>query len=475
MKVDISRATQAGHDDRPYLPDRTRTPKIFVSFAPKPQAKPLDFFATYPVFTRSDFGAVRDQASTRTGTNLLAYHVGTGRLLHVRRGLYAVVPHGVDAATFTPDPYFVATKLAPDATVALHAALQFRGRTSSVWNQFHVATRAKVTPFTFRGSSCLPVRPPSGAGASAPGVVEERHAGGTVRVTSYERTLVDLVDAPDVGGGFEEVWRSLEMVEFFNLDAVVAAALSRDAAITAVRVGFFLEQHREPLMVELEPRRAGGRPSPPLGGSALTLPLTDLQRLAATAGFRAIIATHPALAWKAVKSGGNEVLEEISPPMEGMTSSMEGIAPPIEGLRHRRGARGRPRPRAPCPARAALRGSVGCAAARRRPRARRHSSGNARTPPDTDHPRRRRQPPGSLWSHPRIDRRALGGPGQPDPTPMTPLHIRLLALNRTLRIPLTTLEKGVPLGALLAAVAADPTLGETPVSRLLCPDSTVSR
>ena len=58
---------------------------------------------------------------------------------------------------------------------------------------------------------------------------------------------------------------------------------------------------------------------------------------------------------------------------------------------------------------------------------------------------------------------------------MTPLHIRLLALNRTLRIPLTTLEKDVPLGALLAAVAADPTLGETPVSRLLCPDSTVSR
>jgi hypothetical protein len=39
-----------------------------------------------------------------------------------------------DAATFTPDPYLVATSLAPDAVVARHAALQYRGRTYSVWN-----------------------------------------------------------------------------------------------------------------------------------------------------------------------------------------------------------------------------------------------------------------------------------------------------------------------------------------------------
>ena len=212
--------------------------------------KPLDFFAVHPVFTRTEFGAIRDHASARTGKNLLAYYLREGRLLRVRRGLYAVVPRGVDAASFTPGPYLVATQLAPDATVALHAALQYRGRTYASWNRFHVATRTKVTAFTFRGSSYLPVRPPAQTGTSATGVVEERHAGGTVRVTSFERTLVDLVDAPDVGGGFEEVWRSLEMVEFFDLEAVVAEALVRDVAVTAVRVGFFLEQHRDALHVE---------------------------------------------------------------------------------------------------------------------------------------------------------------------------------------------------------------------------------
>lgn len=227
--------------------------------------KPLDFFATHPVFTRTEFGTVRDQAAARTGTNLLAYYLREGRLVRVRRGLYAVVPRGVDAESFAPDPYLVATRLAPDAVVALHAALQYRGRTYSIWNRFHVATRTNATAFTFRGSTFLPVRARARAAAANAGVVEEPHAGGTVRVTTFERTLVDLVDAPDVGGGWEEVWRSLEMVEFFDLDAVVTEALARETAISALRVGFFLEQHRDVLHVDersLAPLRAR-RPKQP--------------------------------------------------------------------------------------------------------------------------------------------------------------------------------------------------------------------
>jgi predicted transcriptional regulator of viral defense system len=58
------------------------------------------------------------------------------------------------------------------------------------------------------------------------------------------------LEAPDLGGGWEEVWRSLEMVEYFDLDAVVSYTLKLDSALTVARVGFFLEQHREALFVE---------------------------------------------------------------------------------------------------------------------------------------------------------------------------------------------------------------------------------
>lgn len=49
-------------------------------------------------------------------------------------------------------------------------------------------------------------------------VIEERHAGGVVHATTLERTLVDVLDASTNAGGWEEVWRSLAMVEFFDVD-----------------------------------------------------------------------------------------------------------------------------------------------------------------------------------------------------------------------------------------------------------------
>ena len=71
-----------------------------------------------------------------------------------------------------------------------------------------------------------------------------------MRVTTLERTLVDVLDRPDLGGGWEEIWRSLGAVEFFNLDQIIEYATILGNATTAAKVGFFLEQHRESLMVE---------------------------------------------------------------------------------------------------------------------------------------------------------------------------------------------------------------------------------
>jgi predicted transcriptional regulator of viral defense system len=65
-----------------------------------------------------------------------------------------------------------------------------------------------------------------------------------------ERTLVDVLDRPDLSGSWEEIWRSLEGIEFFDLDQVVEYALLLDNATTIAKVGFYLEQHRESLMVE---------------------------------------------------------------------------------------------------------------------------------------------------------------------------------------------------------------------------------
>ena len=69
-------------------------------------------------------------------------------------------------------------------------------------------------------------------------------------MTTLERTLVDVLDTPAHGGGWEEIWRSLEAAGFFDLDAIVEYALRLDSALAVARVGFFLERHREEFMVE---------------------------------------------------------------------------------------------------------------------------------------------------------------------------------------------------------------------------------
>ncbi|MFQ5644747.1 MAG: hypothetical protein ACE5FQ_13770 [Thiogranum sp.] len=68
-------------------------------------------------------------------------------------------------------------------------------------------TRNARRPFVFRGQEFLAVPFPrvlSAQQAELFGVTIQRHAGGNVRVTSLERTLVDVLVRPDLGGGWEE-------------------------------------------------------------------------------------------------------------------------------------------------------------------------------------------------------------------------------------------------------------------------------
>ncbi len=214
-----------------------------------------NFFRHHPVFTGEELAkhlSSHGEVGERTQEAFLAYHQKTGRVVRVRRGLYAVVPAGTDPDSYPIDPLLIAAKLTPDAVLSHRTALEFHGRAYSVQEYFTYSASRPLERLTFRSYVFRGAMFPQAlrrAGKENIGVLTAERAGLELRVTSLERTLVDVLDRPDLSGSWEEIWRSLESVEFFDLDEVVTYALLLANATTAAKVGFFLEQHRAPLMV----------------------------------------------------------------------------------------------------------------------------------------------------------------------------------------------------------------------------------
>ena len=229
-----------------------------------PAFKHETFFRRHPVFTGEELAAhlaSSGDAGARTQESLIAYHTRAGRLVRVRRGLFAVIPPGADGETYPVDPFLVAAKLTRDSVLSHHTALEFHGRAYSIWQQVTYSASRPLEKLTFRSHLFRGTRFPEALrrlGKEHFEVLTPERVGVPVRVASLERTLVDVLDRPHQSGGWEEVWRSLESVEFFDLDRVVEYALLLENSTTASKVGFFLDQHRESLMAgerHLQPLR----------------------------------------------------------------------------------------------------------------------------------------------------------------------------------------------------------------------------
>jgi len=109
-----------------------------------------DFFASHPVFNTEELVSYRKDQSRWTRKSLLAHHRKQGRILLVRRGLYAVVPPGSDPENYPVDPYLVAAKSADDAVLAYHTALEMHGKANSVFERHIFQSNKPLRPSAFR-------------------------------------------------------------------------------------------------------------------------------------------------------------------------------------------------------------------------------------------------------------------------------------------------------------------------------------
>jgi hypothetical protein len=135
-----------------------------------------------------------------------------------------------------------------------HTALEFHGRAHSVHTRITYSASRPPAALRFRSHAYQGARFPHAllrAGKAHACVVTAERAGMPLRVTSLERTLVDALDRPDLPGDGRRSGGRWNLSHFFDLDRVIenaAPAWQRDHR--GKGQGFFLKQHREPLLVE---------------------------------------------------------------------------------------------------------------------------------------------------------------------------------------------------------------------------------
>ena len=207
------------------------------------------FLANNQIFTIQEVKVALKTGKTSTLDNLLAYHVRRGHIFRIRKGLYYTIPRGADAKTYHTDPYLIAGKMTPDAILAYHTALSFHGKLHSLRNDFIYMTQRKVKPpFVLRDLTFKGIAIPKNTVAHLHfGVEVIDYQGCKIRVTTLERTFVDTLDKPALINNWEEIWRSLESIEYLNLQQILAYAKILNNVTTYARVAFFLDQHREML------------------------------------------------------------------------------------------------------------------------------------------------------------------------------------------------------------------------------------
>jgi len=208
-----------------------------------------------------------EQPKESTVSALLRYHQGVGHILSVRRGLFASVAPGSSPASAPVDAYLIAALGCPGGVLGYHSALELHGLAYSTFENVQILVSRSQREWTFRGVSYQPVKPRRALNAEALTLEVETmdRLGMDLPVTSVARTLVDVLDRPDLAGGWEEVWRSLETLRIVDLPAVQAYLERLGNATTAALVGFFLEQHQTSLSVDettlqsLEKQRPRGK------------------------------------------------------------------------------------------------------------------------------------------------------------------------------------------------------------------------
>lgn len=216
--------------------------------------KPETFLTSHSLFTRAELASVLGVHGRVEATvdSHLARWARQGRIAPVKKGVFIRLDTPQGPHERSPDFVVLASRMAPDAAIAYHTALEAHGFAQTILERMTFVTWTKTKPTTFQGRRLVPVRPRAPLLAADRGerwIERAERAGIEFRVTSLERTVVDVLDRPMLAGGVEEVWRSLSSVPALDPGPLEEYVEILGSRTLAAKVGFFLDTHRDELVV----------------------------------------------------------------------------------------------------------------------------------------------------------------------------------------------------------------------------------
>jgi predicted transcriptional regulator of viral defense system len=216
------------------------------------------FFDTHPVFRFEEFTQfMRELGVARAASwrQQLSYHRKVGNLMHIRKFLYAVKLSSIAEEDFWIDPYLIAGKATPDAILSYHTALELHNLAYTTFEELTFLAKQYTKQFTYQGQRFRSVHFPQSLVTlhqTNNNVESISRQGINIRTSTIERTIVDILDRPDLAGGWEEVWRSLDHVVHFDPEKLIEYTMLLNNATTVSKVGFFLEQR--PIHLKIDSR-----------------------------------------------------------------------------------------------------------------------------------------------------------------------------------------------------------------------------
>ncbi len=192
-----------------------------------------------------------------TARGLLRQHVEEGRIKEAAPKIYVVAWDQESRGRFVVPDYLLASKLRPDGVVGYHTALELFGISyTALYNTVHLISDGRPEKVHLPFQLCRIVRPYRTlieAGKTDFLTVEVDRLGVRVKVTAFERTLVDVLHRADRAGGRDEVIECLNVAPYLvdDFDCRKVADYVELLGIRSVAgvVGWWLERWQTELNV----------------------------------------------------------------------------------------------------------------------------------------------------------------------------------------------------------------------------------